>query len=381
MTKLTKRFVEGLAVGTSDTDHFDDILQGFGIRVRASGRKVYFVRRRTRNGQRRVTIGLHGPWTTETARAEAMQLLGEFAAGNDPAEEKAKQKSAACMSDLGQRFVEQYVPIHLKPTTQREYTRAVNLFITPKIGKLRVADVVRNDIAELHHAMREIPYQANRVVGVLSVLFAQAEMWGLRPEGTNPCRGIKKYKEQMRERFLSADELKRLGVALTDEEPWAKSAVNCIRLLILTGCRLSEIQTLKWEYVDLPNSMLHLPDSKTGKKTVYLGSAAVDELRRIPHIDDNPYVIYGQLDGQHLTDLQRPWRRIRKAAGLEEVRIHDLRHTFASKGVALGQGLTTVGKLLGHTQAQTTARYAHLAADHSIAAANQISTSLAAVLR
>jgi integrase len=374
MAKLTKRFVECLSVGKSDTDHFDDLLQGFGVRVRVSGRKFYFVRRRTRNGQRRVTIGPHGPWTTETARTEAMRLLGKFAAGHDPGEERAKQKAAACMSDLGQRFIDQYVQLHLKPTTQREYTRAIKLFVTPRIGELRVAEVVRNDVAELHHALREVPYQANRVVGVLSV-------WGLRPEGTNPCRGIKKYKEHLRERFLSADELGRLGVALAAEHALAQSAINCFRLLILTGCRLSEIQKLKWEYVDLSNSMLHLPDSKTGKKTVYLGSAAVDEFKRIARVDGNPHVIWGFIDGQYLTDLQHPWRRVRKAAGLEDVRIHDLRHTFASKGVALGQGLSTVGKLLGHTQAQTTARYAHLAADHSIAAADAISRSLAVALR
>lgn len=381
MTKITKRFVESLTSGGSDTDYFDDNLQGFGIRARTSGRRTYFVRHRTRNGQRRVTIGLHGPWTAETARVEATRLLGEFAAGNDPAEEKAKQKSAASVGDLGDRFIIDYVPSHLKTTTQGEYTRAIKLFIRPKIGKLRIVDVARSDVAELHHSMRSIPYQANRVVGVLSVMFAQAEMWGLRPEGTNPCRGIKKYKEQKRERFLSSDELKRLGFALKEAEIDTPSAVNCIRLLILNGCRLGEIQTVKWEYVDLVGSMIRLPDSKTGKKTIYLGDAVVDEIARIPKVAGNPYIIWGRLEGQYLTDMQKPWRRIRKSAGLEDVRIHDLRHTFASKGIALGQGLSTIGKLLGHTQTQTTARYAHLAADHSLAAADQISKSLAAVLR
>ncbi|MFN0194656.1 MAG: tyrosine-type recombinase/integrase [Aestuariivirga sp.] len=292
----------------------------------------------------------------------------------------AKQKSAATIEDLGERFIEQYIPSHLKATTQSEYTRAIRLFIKPKIGKLTTADAARSDIAEFHHSLRTIPYQANRVVGVLSVMFAQAELWGLRAEGTNPCRGIKKFKEQKRERFLSQDELKRLGNALLEAEPNAPSAVRCIRLLTLTGCRLSEIQTLKWDYVDLDASIIRLPDSKTGKKTIFLGKLVVEEIRRIPKFDDNPFVIAGYIPGQYLTDIQRPWRRIRKAAGLEDVRIHDLRHTFASRAVALGQGLTTIGKLLGHTQTQTTARYAHLAVDHSLAAAQNVSESLAAAL-
>lgn len=144
-------------------------------------------------------------------------MLGEFAAGRDPGEDRARQRAAACVSDLGQRFIGQHVPVHLKPTTQREYARAIQLLVIHRIGKLRVAEVTRSDIAELHHALQEVPYQANRVVGVQSVLFAQAEVWGLRSEGTNPCRGIKRYKEHLRERFLSADELRRLGAALSAE--------------------------------------------------------------------------------------------------------------------------------------------------------------------
>ena len=152
------------------------------------------------------------------------------------------------------------------------------------------------------------------------------------------------------------------------------SAVACFRLLILTGCRLSEIQTLCWEYVR--DRMIYLPDSKTGKKTIYLGLPALQVLETVSRAPGNPYVITGRMESQYLTDLQKPWRRIRAAAGLDDVRIHDLRHTFASNGVALGQGLPIIGKLLGHSQAQTTARYAHLAADPALAAADQISTQI-----
>jgi integrase len=380
MIKITKRFVESLEASGKDTDYFDDTLQGFGVRARTSGRKVYFVRHRTRIAQRRVTIGLHGPWTTEAARVEAQRLLGEFAAGNDPAVKKAKEKALATIAELGERFIAHYIPHHLKTSTQGEYTRAINLFITPQIGRLKIVEILRSDVATFHHSMRKIPYQANRVIGVLSVMLAQAELWGLRPEGYSPCRGIKKFKEEKRERFLSLLELKRLGEALEGAQSKSPYVAHFFRLLVLTGCRLAEIQTLKWDYVDLETSLLRLPDSKTGKKTIYLGASAVDELKRIPKVAGNPYVICGSIEGRHLADVQGRWEIVRKVAGIEDVRIHDLRHTFASRAVALGQGLPTIGKLLGHTQTQTTARYAHLAADHSLAAANQVSKNLADAL-
>jgi integrase len=143
------------------------------------------------------------------------------------------------------------------------------------------------------------------------------------------------------------------------------------------GCRLSEIQKLKWSYIDLKSKMILLPDSKTGKKTIYLGQAAIKELQRMPRIIGNPYVVVGNIHSQYLSDMQKPWRRIRTAAELGDVRIHDLRHTFASHGVAMGQGLPIIGKLLGHSQSQTTARYAHLAADPAIEVADKISEQLA----
>jgi integrase len=157
-------------------------------------------------------------------------------------------------------------------------------------------------------------------------------------------------------------------------------AIAAFRILLLTGCRLSEIQTLEWRHVDLLEKELRLPDSKTGAKTVHLGNAAVTLLEAIPRVKDNPYVIVGKKENTHLTDLQHPWRRIREAAGLGDVRIHDLRHTFASGGLLVGEGLAMIGKLLGHTQVQTTARYAHLAADPVKQAATKISDRLALAL-
>ena len=243
--------------------------------------------------------------------------------------------------------------------------------------------MTRADVARLHHEFRDTPYQSNRNLEIVSKMFNLAEMWGLRPDGSNPCRHVKKYKEEKRERYLSADELARLGEVLRQcEQEGIESAseINLIRLLVFTGCRLSEIQTLKWDYVDLENGVLRLPDSKTGAKIVHIGGAAARILSGIERLDDNPWVIPGKYANTHLQEPQRPWRRIRARAGLDDVRIHDLRHTFASVAVSGGQGLPMIGKMLGHTQVQTTARYAHLATDPIKQATADVSASIEAAL-
>lgn len=377
MIKISKRTVEALEVRDRDVDHFDDDLKGFGVRVRPSGRKTYFVMMRHKCVMRRFTIGSHGAVTAEAARLKAKQIISDLAIDKNPTAEQDAVRNSVTVRSLGERFIDEYVPCHLKPSTAGEYKRCVEIFINPEIGTMKLISIERTDIAKIHHQLRHIPYQANRVLGVLSIMFNLAESWNLRPAFTNPCRGVKKYKEKKRERFLSREELGRLGEALRIEEEFAPSAVACIRLLLLTGCRLGEIQTLKWSYLDLDTCLAFLPDSKTGRKTLYLGSVAVKLLHSIPRRQANPYVISGDVEGQHLTDMQKPWRRIRKLAELPNVRIHDLRHTFASSGVALGQGLPIIGKLLGHSQPQTTARYAHLAASPALEVADKISESLA----
>ena len=205
-------------------------------------------------------------------------------------------------------------------------------------------------------------------------MFNLAELWAWRSEDANPCRHVKRYKEHKRERFLSPEETERLGKVLREAEEEMPSAVAAFRLLLLTGCRMSEIRDLRWDYVK--GDCIELPDAKTGGRVVPLGPAARAVLSAIPREEDNPWVIAGRLPGTHLTDLQRPWRRIRKRAGLEDVRIHDLRHSYASRALALGESLTMIGKLLGHTQVQTTARYAHLAQDSIQTAASRITGSI-----
>jgi integrase len=377
MIRISKRSVEALEPQDRDVDHYDEDLKGFGVRVRPSGRKTYFVMMRHRCVMRRFTIGSHGTVTAELARLKAKQIISDLAIDKNPTEVEDAVRNSVTVRSLGDRFIDEYVPCHLKPSTQGEYKRCVEIFINPEIGTMKLVSVERTDIAKIHHQLRHIPYQANRVLGVLSIMFNLAESWGLRPQFSNPCRGVKKFKEKKRERFLNREELRGLGEALRIEEEFAPSAVACIRLLLLTGCRLGEIQTLKWSYLDIDTCLAFLPDSKTGRKTLYLGSVAVKLLKSIPRRKNNLYVITGEVEGQCLTDMQKPWRRIRKLADLPDVRIHDLRHTFASSGVALGQGLPIIGRLLGHTQPQTTARYAHLAATPALEVADKISLNLA----
>jgi len=238
---------------------------------------------------------------------------------------------------------------------------------------MRIQDITRVDISELHHDLRDKPYQANRVLGVLSKIFNLCEVWGLRSDGSNPTRHVQKYREEKRQRFLSPDEIQHLWhvldtcVASGSETPHVASA---FKLLLLTGCRLSEIQTMKWNYVR--GDVLFLPDAKTGPRRVLLSPKALHVLRDLSAISDGDFVVEGKTRNAHVTDLQKPWRRIRAIAGLSDVRIHDLRHTYGAVAAMAGHSLPIIGRLLGHTQAQTTARYAHLADTTTRKAANEV---------
>jgi integrase len=380
-TKITKRAVDLLSPNGGDAFRWDAELKGFGVRCRPSGAKYYILKMRAGGRQRWLTIGRHGsPWTPDTARREAIRLLGVKAAGGDPATERDRRRGALTIGSLADRFLSEHVNEHCKPRTQDEYRRAVEHYIKPALGHHSIATLTRWDVVQFHHCHRDRPYQANRSLAVLSKMINLAEAWGLRPDGQNPCRHVKKYREQKRERYLNREELKRLGAVLDEirrDQPFTAAAIG---LLTLTGARLTEILTLRWDYVDLDDGLLRLPDSKTGAKAIYLNDAAINLLRSVPKMAHNPFVIAGKKDGGRLINLQKPWRRIRTAAGLDNVRIHDLRHTFASLGASAGMSLPLIGKLLGHSQPATTARYAHLAADPIRAAANEIGKLISAAM-
>ncbi|SFS22254.1 site-specific integrase [Yoonia litorea] len=364
MPKLTKRTIDSLQAESKDFFVWDSQIAGFGVRVMPSGAKTYQAQYRAGGRTRRVSLGRHGKITVDEARRLAKDVMGSVAMGENPAEEIAQERRAPTVAALCDRFFQEHVQERCKASTQSEYRRALDLFIKPEIGSFKVVDVARKDIAALHHKHRAIPYQANRTLQVLSKMFNMAEVWGLRPDGSNPCRHVPKYREEKRERFLSRDELQRLGQTLADAERDGSEStfvIAAFRLLILTGCRLREIQTLRWDHIT--DVGLELPDTKTGARRIPLPVAARAVLSALPRTWGNPYVIEGKLPSTYVTDLQKPWRRIRDRAGLRNVRIHDLRHTYASNAVSSGMPIQMVGRLLGHSQIQTTMRYAHLADD------------------
>jgi integrase len=384
--RITKRAVDAAKACSADSYLWDRELSGFGLKVTPAGRKTYLVQYRLggRKGRtRRVTIGKHGELTPTAARVEAKRLLGEIAAGRDPADERDKTKAGKSLAVVLEQFMVQHVRPKLKARTASEYERIASLHVLPRLGRRAISDLKRQDIAKLHYELASTPYQANRALALLSKFFGWAEKHGLRPDGSNPCRHIDKYRESRRERFLSQVEFGRLGDALREAEqdnscsPWVIAA---IRLLILTGARLSEILTLRWDYVSEEHGCLFLPDSKTGRKAIRLNAPALKALQAIPRLEGNPYVICGEKPGRHLVNLEKPWRRIRKAAGLDDVRLHDLRHSFASVAASGGQSLIVIGKMLGHSQPQTTARYAHLADDPVKAASDAVGRHIAAAM-
>ena len=381
--RITKRAVDALTTGanTVETVLWDTELKGFGCRVQGGGAKSYILHYRVGTGRgaplRKYTIGRHGsPWTPEAARGEAKELLGRIEGGADPAAAKRGQKEAPTIADLAERFLAEHAEAKRKGSTAAEYRRLLDKIILPALGKRKVADVTRADVSKLHHANRAAPYQANRVLAVLSKMFNLAERWGLRPDGSNPCRHVEKFAERERERMLSAVELARLGDALAayDGSPYAAAAV---KLLVFTGARLGEVLGLKWEWVDFERGEARLPDSKSGAKTLHLPPPALAVLAALPRFEGNPHVIAGAKAGAALVNLEKPWRAIRETAGLDNVRLHDLRHAFASVAASSGMGLPIIGKMLGHTQAATTNRYAHLASDPVKAAAATVAGKIA----
>lgn len=379
MAKITKRTVETAAPRDKEYYIWDEDIPGLGLRVLPSGRRQYIVQYRAGRRSRRMSLGPSTVLTTEQARSRALAILADARSGKDPAADREARRDALLVKDLAERFDQQHISLRIKASTAKGYRRSLAKFILPKLGQMVITDVTRADVAKFHHDLRHIPYEANRCLEIISKMFNLAELWGLRPDGSNPRRLIQKYPEVKRERFLSLDEIKHLGDVLRVVEQEGRempSAILAIRLLLYTGCRLSEIMTLQWDYVDLEERVLNLPDSKTGAKKVFLGKPARELLECAPRLPNNPWVITGIIPGCRLTDLQPFWQRVRARAGLSEVRIHDLRHTFASTAIAAGHSLPIIGKLLGHTQVQTTARYAHLAAHPAMVAADSITEVL-----
>ncbi|MBM4437774.1 MAG: site-specific integrase, partial [Actinobacteria bacterium] len=310
------------------------------------------------------------------------EILGEIATGRDPAAVRDTLRRRPTVADLCERYLAEYASQHKKASSCKTDAANIRHHLLPLLGRLNVAEVSRADIDRLKRLVREGKTAAdfrtgprgrarvrggsgaaNRCLALLSKMFGLAEQWGWRPDASNPCRHIARYAERKVERFLSTQELGRLGEVLRARAATVPSAVAAIRLLLFTGARLEEVLGLRWDAVDLERSLLRLADSKTGAKVIYLSAPAKQVLAGIPRLQGNPYVIAGALAGRPLVNLEKTWRRIREASGLPGVRLHDLRHSFASAAAAGGQSLLVIGRLLGHRSSLTTERYAHLAAD------------------
>ena len=377
---LSNRVVDGLPVTDRETFYWDRQRPGFGVRVYPNGSKVYLVQGRGPRGTRRIALGRHGTMSADEARRQGTALLARIRAGEEVAAGPG-EGDAPTVADLAERYLREHVEVRCKANTVRGYRQVIEQHILPRLGKVPIGALDRTHVAELHYRLRKTPVAANDTVGALSRMLNRAEAWGLVPAGSNPCRFVTPYRTRRLERFLTEDELRHLGEALDDLEAGGRVPVRAaaaIRLLMLTGCRCGEVLKLRWEDVALERNEVRLRDSKTGPRVVPLSPAASRVLVGVPREADNPWVIAGRQPGTRLTHLAYYWYPVRERAGLDDVRLHDLRHTFASRALALGEDLTMIGKLLGHRKIQTTARYAHLARDSVKESAALVAASIAA---
>lgn len=306
MPRITKRLVDAAETQPAEYFVWDSEIPGFGLRVLQSGRKGYVVQYRAGRRSWRISLGPSTVLTCEQARNRAGSIVAAARNGADPAAERDAGRRAIMVKELAERFDKERIAIRVKASTAKEYRRNLERFILPALGQLTVTGITRADVAKFHHDLRHIPNQANRCLEVVSKMFGLTEMWGLRPDGTNPRKHIRKYPEEKHEGFLSAAELRRIGEVLREMEAERielPSAILSARLLILTGCRLNEIMTLKWAHMDLAERVLRLRDSNSGAK-VHLGQPAVDLLRDVQRLGGNLWVITGTLLGKRLSDLQ-----------------------------------------------------------------------------
>lgn len=418
--KLTKTVVDALHPRDRDYVTWCGQLAGFGVRTRPTGRKSYIAQYDFHGRTRKVTIGTHGAMTTDQARDKARAVLANAQLGVDEAETKARRRAEMTVAELCNEYLTEGCDKKKDSTIATDKGRIAR-HIKPLLGTKKISDVSRGDIERFMRAVATgktakvlTNEEGNRVavtggkgtatrtVRLLGGIFSYAVKHGYID--ANPRAGVQLYADNKGKRYLSSAEFQQLGDTLREAEtsglPWqfnegvkekhrpkkaenqreviSPHAIAAIRLLMLTGCRLSEVLNLQWGDVDFNRGLLDLSDSKTGAKEVLLGAAALKVLADVPRIKGNPYVIAGDTKDKPRSDLKRPWKRITTHAGLQDLRLHDLRHSFASVGVGSGMGLPIIGKLLGHASPSTTARYAHIAEDASRRALNTIESTIAA---
>jgi integrase len=341
---------------------WDDAIRGFGVRVTAGGSRSFILnyRRKLDGKERRITIGSFPDWSVVAAREEAKRLKREIDGGADPIGEQEESRAAPAVADLCARFLEDYVP-RKSPATQRDYRQQIATDILPALGETKVAAVTFADVDALHRKIsKRAPTHANRVAALLSRMFTMAIRWGMRTD--NPVKGIERNAEGKRQRYASPAELTRLTTALTELPD--QGAANAVRLLLLTGARRGEVLAAKWSDFDLGAGVWTKPASTTKQKkthTVPLSDAARQLLGEMQaQANDNAVYLFPARFTPHRLDIDDAWAALRKAVNIPDVRLHDLRHTYASVLASAGLSLPVIGALLGHATPVTTHRYAHL---------------------
>ena len=398
--KLTKRFIDGLKPGDLDQVFWDSDVRRFGVRVLPSGIKTYVLQYRNAQGRtRKLAFGRVGELTPEEARTKALKLRAAVKDGADPSAERHAKRQDITISDLVDAYLKNGPAAKPAKKASSWKTDASNLrrHVVPLLGRRHLATLTRVDVQKFQRDVtdgktkadvrtgkprgRAIveggPGTAARTTATLGAMLAWAVEQGYRRD--NPAMGVPLNKLQARERFLTGEELGRLGDALRQSEHEAANvkALSILRLLVLTGARKREIESLKWEYVDAERGVARLPESKTGAKTIPLAAPALEILSTIKRQEGCPWVFPAERGEGHFLGVPKVWRQVAKLAKLPGVRIHDLRHGFASVAVAAGASLYLVGKVLGHTQASTTSRYAHLQVDPILAVAEQSARRIA----
>jgi integrase len=372
--RLTDTIVKALPTPASGNKiHYDAELPGFGCRVTPAGSRAYILNYRAGGRERRITIGQHPAWSVKAARDEAKRLRREIDAGRDPLAEEQAEREAPTVADLCQRYVEHHLP---KKRSAKDDRAMLDKEILPRLRWAKVQDVRFTDIDKLHREItKRAPIRANRVVALLSKMFALAIRWGWRMD--NPAKGIERNPEHKRERYLSGEEMARLTAALAEHRD--QQAANIIRVLLLTGARRGEVFNMRWADLELETGVWVKPSAHTKQKKAHrvpLSAPARQLLASIPQTSE--YVFPGRYSGRRI-EIHGSWREMCVAAKLEGVRVHDLRHSYASILASAGLSLPIIGALLGHTQAQTTQRYAHLFDDVLRAATERVGTVVSPV--
>jgi integrase len=379
--KLSKTVVERIKAAGQDVVVWDDALPGFGVRVKPSGVRSYIIQYRNRDtgASKRLTIGQHGPLLTfDQAKKQARATLADAMRGGDPVEMRKTARRAPTVADLAADYLERHAVPKKRPKSVRDDRAMLDNIILPKLGTKKVDAIGRRDVEAIHVAMQDRPYQANRVLSLLSKMFSLAIEWRWRPD--NPAKGVERYEEQKRDRWLSDDELRRLCKVL--DEHTNTRAANAVRLQLLTGSRLGEVLSSRKEDFDLDRGVWTKPSHQTKqKRTEYLplGTQALALVTSIIETSapDSAFLFPGDKPGQPLREIKKFWATTMRRAGITNYRRHDNRHTYASHLVSSGLSLEIVGRLLGHTTATTTKRYAHLADDPLRAATDRFGSKIA----